>query len=236
MGNYSLELNNFSSEGEFNSDSDSDSDSLVELDPFFHKNRANRLKKSGKTKGKKAYKHHKFDVLLYDTGSTDYIINDRKWFVEFDSDKGKLPVLITGGGPVTPQGRGKALFRVKAEPNKGYYITLTLQNALYLPNLDINIVSGQKHYKAGGVLIKETLYGTDKKPYGALNVKKYGFFLIIEGKKPPIVNTLAYYYIVRQARELYPVRDRLVIELPKKPNIRPKEYVKVPTIPELEDI
>ena len=124
MGSYSLKLNNFSSKGEFNSDSDSDS--LVELDPFFYKNRANRLKKSGKTKGKKACKYHKFDVLLYDTGSTDYIINDRKWFVEFNSDKGKLPVLITGGGPVTPQGRGKALFRVKAEPNKGYYITLTL--------------------------------------------------------------------------------------------------------------
>ena len=124
MGSYSLELNNSSSEGEFNSDSDSDS--LMELDPFFHENRANRLKKSGKTKGKKACKYHKFDALLYDTGSTDYIINDRKWFVEFDSDKGKLPVLTIGGGPVTPQGRGKALFRVKVELNKGYYITLTL--------------------------------------------------------------------------------------------------------------
>ena len=92
-----LELNNFSSEEEF----DSDSDFLVELDPFFHENRANRPKKSGKTKGKKAYKYHKFDVLLYDTGSTDYIINDQKWFVEFDSDKGKLKVLIIGRGPVT---------------------------------------------------------------------------------------------------------------------------------------
>ena len=72
MGSYSLELNNSSSEGEFNSDSDS----LVESDPFFHENRVNRLKKSGKTGGKKACKYHKFDVLLYDTGSTDYIINN----------------------------------------------------------------------------------------------------------------------------------------------------------------
>ena len=38
-------------------------DSLVELNPFFHKNRANRPKKSGKTKGKKACKYHKFDEL-----------------------------------------------------------------------------------------------------------------------------------------------------------------------------
>ena len=211
MGSYSLELNNSSSEREFNSNSDSS----VESNPFFHKNRANRPKKSGKTKGKKAYKHHKFDALLYNTGSTDHIINDRKWFVEFDSDKGKLPVLITGGGPVTPQGRGKALFKVKAKPNKGYYITLTLQNALYLLNFNVNIVSRQKHYKAGGVLIKETLYGTNKKPCGALNVKKHGFFLIIEGKKPLIINILAYYYIIRQARELHLMRDRLIIELPE---------------------
>ena len=232
IGSYSLKLNNSNSKGEFNSDSDSS----VESDPFFHENKANRPKKSGKTKGKKAYKHHKFDALLYNTGSTDHIINDRKWFIEFNSNKGKLPVLTTGGDPVTPQGQGKALFRVKTEPNKGYYIILTLQNALYLPNLNINIVSGQKHYRAGGVLIKETLYGTDKKPCGALNVKKHGFFLTIEGKKPPIVNTLTYYHIVRQARELQPMRDRLIIELPEKPNIRPKEYVKIPTTPEPEDI
>ena len=48
MGSYLLELNNSSLEGEF----DSDSDFLVELDPVFHENRANRLKKNGKNKGK----------------------------------------------------------------------------------------------------------------------------------------------------------------------------------------
>ena len=98
MGSYSLKLNNSNSKGEFNSDSDSS----VKSDPFFHKNKANRPKKSEKTKGKKAYKHHKFDALLYNTRSTDHIINDRKWFVEFNFDKGKLPVLITDGDPITP--------------------------------------------------------------------------------------------------------------------------------------
>ena len=42
--------------------------------------------------------------------------------------------------------------------------------------------------------------------------------------------------MVRQACELHPVRDRLVIELPEKPNIRPEEYIKVPTTPEPEDV
>ena len=102
MGNYLLKLNNSNSKGEFNSDSDSDSS--VESNPFFHENKANRPKKNGKTKGKKACKYHKFDALLYDTGTTDHIINDRKWFVEFNFNKGKLPVLTIGGDPVTPQG------------------------------------------------------------------------------------------------------------------------------------
>ena len=48
MGSYLLELNNSSLEEKF----DSDSDSLLELDPFFYENKVNRLKKSGKTKGK----------------------------------------------------------------------------------------------------------------------------------------------------------------------------------------
>ena len=42
--------------------------------------------------------------------------------------------------------------------------------------------------------------------------------------------------MVRQARELHPVRDRLVIELPEKPNIKPEEYVEVPITPESEDV
>ena len=42
--------------------------------------------------------------------------------------------------------------------------------------------------------------------------------------------------MVRQARELHPVRDRLIIELPKKPNIKPKEYIKIPTTPEPKNI
>ena len=71
---------------------------------------------------------------------------------------------------------------------------------------------------------------------GALNVKKYGFFLTIEGKKPLMVNTLAYCHMVRQAHELYLVRDRLVIELPEKLNIRPEEYVEVLITPEPEDV
>ena len=84
-----------------------------------------------------------------------------------------------------PQGSGIAEFHVKAEGNKGYFIKLMLNNALYLPQCDINILSGERHYRAGGCLIKETLYGANRKPAGALNVKKHGFFLQVKGQTTP---------------------------------------------------
>ena len=42
--------------------------------------------------------------------------------------------------------------------------------------------------------------------------------------------------MVSQARELHPVRDRSVIELPEKPNIKPKEYAEILITPEPEDV
>ena len=42
--------------------------------------------------------------------------------------------------------------------------------------------------------------------------------------------------MVRQARKLQPVQNRLIIKLPEKPNIRPKEYIKVPITRESENI
>ena len=41
---------------------------------------------------------------------------------------------------------------------------------------------------------------------------------------------------MRQARELQPIQNRLIIELPEKPNIRPKEYIKIPITPEPKDV
>ena len=45
--------------------------------------------------------------------------------------------------------------------------------------------------------MKETLSSINKKPYGALNVKKHSFFLTIKGKKSLVINTPAYYHIVK---------------------------------------
>ena len=163
------------------------SDSEGEIDPYSHGNRPKGLTKGSKKPSKpkkhgKAPKRHegrKIPALLYDTGSTDHIINDRRWFKDFSGDTSGLPTLRTGGGPVTPKNSGTAEFLVLVEQNKGYYTKLTLKNALYLPQVDINIISGEKHYRAGGTLIRDTLYSPNQKPCGALNVAKHGFFLQI---------------------------------------------------------
>ena len=50
------------------------------------------------------------------------------------------------------------------------------------------------------------------------------------------MNSLAYYHIITQARKLHPVQNRLIIKLPEKLNIKPKEYNEIPITPELKNI
>ena len=91
MGRFLLRLNSTSTElkGESN----------IHLNPFFHGNRPNKPKKSAKLKFEAPY-NHKFNALLYNAGSTDYVISNKKWFVDFDHFIKDLPVLETGGGLV----------------------------------------------------------------------------------------------------------------------------------------
>ena len=178
----------------------------------------------------------KLNALLYDTGSTDHIINDRRWFVNFSSGQGNLPVIRTGGGPIIPRGRGTAEFMVLAEPEKGYFTRLTLKNALYLPQVSVNIVSGLKHYEAGGTLIKETLYGPNHKPCGGLNVAKYGFFMKIKGFEPPRAHSSNFCHILQKFSGLRAeLPHRMASRTPTsvepsrtRPVTRPEKYTEVP--------
>ncbi len=53
------------------------------------------------------------DLLLYDIGTIDYIINDRKWFRDnYTSNKGQLKTLKIGGSLVVSKGNGIADFIV----------------------------------------------------------------------------------------------------------------------------
>jgi hypothetical protein len=224
IGSYNIDSGRFSNDSSSSSNSSSESD-FDELLPISYRSREVWPKKPPKEGSKTKQSpckdrncNHQLprDVLLYDTGSTDYIINERKWFTEdYKPNKGELGPLATGGGPIVPKGKGTAVFRVKVSENPEKYQTLTLRNALYFPFIDVNLFSGIKHYKAGGYLEKETLKSAKGTTIGLLNFQKSGFFLQLEGLPLPKLYLTSYSHIARpSAQPTNP--SRIVVELPTK--------------------
>ncbi|KAK2068462.1 hypothetical protein P8C59_003098 [Phyllachora maydis] len=100
-----------------------------------------------------------YNSWLYDTGSTDHISNSKERFTTFTPNTGQLRPINTGNSPVSPAGIGSITLEVLSRKAPPTYTKLVLDNVLYLPNININIISGVRHYDSGGCLIKETLYG-----------------------------------------------------------------------------
>ncbi|KAK2071811.1 hypothetical protein P8C59_006206 [Phyllachora maydis] len=124
--------------------------------------------------------------------------------------------------PRDPALYNKVLSR-KAPPT---YTKLVLDNVLYLPNIDINIVSGVRHYDSGGCLIKETLYGGDRRYIAVLDFKKSGFFLDVKGSSKPILHanfafSLGLSSYTTKSIELQ--RNKIVVEIPSN-SIRKEDY------------
>ncbi|KAK2069412.1 hypothetical protein P8C59_003997 [Phyllachora maydis] len=129
-----------------------------------------------------------YNSWLYDTRSTDYISNSKERFTTFTPNIGQLRPINTGNGPVSPASIGSITLEVLSRKAPPTYTKLVLDNILYLPNIDINIVSGVRHYDSGGCLIKETLYGGNRRCIAVLDFKKSGFFLNVKGSSKPILH------------------------------------------------
>ncbi|KAK2073974.1 hypothetical protein P8C59_008211 [Phyllachora maydis] len=129
-----------------------------------------------------------YNSWLYDTGSTDHISNSKERFTTFTPNIGQLRPINTGNGPVSPAGISSIILEVLSRKAPPTYTKLVLDNVLYLPNIDINIVSGVRHYDSGGCLIKETLYRGDRRCIAVLDFKKSGFFLDVKGSSKPILH------------------------------------------------
>ncbi len=98
------------------------------------------------------------NLLLYDTGTIDHIVNDRKWFKDdYAFNKGQLKTLKTGGSPVIFKGNSTAVFTVVSQINPLKYREIVFEDALDLLDIDVNLFSGLKHYKSGGYLEKNRL-------------------------------------------------------------------------------
>ncbi|KAK2066927.1 hypothetical protein P8C59_000705 [Phyllachora maydis] len=106
------------------------------------------------------------------------------------------------------------------------YTKLVLNNVLYLPNIDINIVSRVRHYNSGGCLIKETLYGGDRRCIAVLDFKKSGFFLNVKGSSKPILHANFAFLLGLSSyttKSIEPQRNKIVVEIPSN-SIRKEDY------------
>ncbi|KAK2072761.1 hypothetical protein P8C59_007096 [Phyllachora maydis] len=128
-----------------------------------------------------------YNSWLYNTGSIDYISNSKERFTTFTPNIGQLRLINTGNGPVSPAGIGSIISEVLSRKAPPTYTKLVLDNVLYLPNIDINIVRRVRYYDSGGCLIKETLYRGDRRCIAVLDFKKSGFFLDVKGSSKPIL-------------------------------------------------
>ncbi|KAK2073972.1 hypothetical protein P8C59_008209 [Phyllachora maydis] len=186
LGSYNLAI-------EEEKESDSSSNSRYKKRKDF---KGKGLKTSSNNKAK--YKDNKprrrprdpalYNSWLYDTGSTDHISNSKERFTTFTPNTGQLRPINTGNGPVSPAGIGSITLEVLSRKAPPTYTKLVLDNVLYLPNIDINIVSRVRYYDSGGCLIKETLYGGDRRCIAVLDFKKSGFFLDVKGSSKPILH------------------------------------------------
>ncbi|KAK2071814.1 hypothetical protein P8C59_006209 [Phyllachora maydis] len=168
-----------------------------------------------------------YNSWLYNTGSTDHISNSKERFTTFTPNTGQLRPINTGNGPISPAGIGSTILEVLSRKAPPTYTKLVLDNVLYLPNIDINIVSGVRHYDSGGCLIKETLYGGDRRCIAILDFKKSGFFLDVKGSSKPILHVNFAFplgltsYNTTKSIELQ--RNKIVVEIPFN-SIRKEDY------------
>ncbi|KAK2074003.1 hypothetical protein P8C59_008240 [Phyllachora maydis] len=138
----------------------------------------------------------------------------------------QLRPINTGNSPVSPAGIGSITLEVLSRKAPPTYTKLVLDNVLYLPNIDINIVSGVRHYDSGGCLIKETLYGGDRRCIAVLDFKKSGFFLDVKGSSKPILHANFAFPLGLSSyttKSIEPQRNKIVVEIPSN-SIRKEDY------------
>ncbi|KAK2073304.1 hypothetical protein P8C59_007593 [Phyllachora maydis] len=241
LGSYNLAIEE-EEESDSSSNSSSSSDSNTQLAQLLalkgYKKRKDFKGKGLKTSSnnKAKYKDNKprrrprdpalYNSWLYNTGSTDHISNSKERFTTFTPNTGQLRPINTGNSPVSPAGIGSFTLEVLSRKAPPTYTKLVLDNVLYLPNIDINIVSGVRHYNSGGCLIKETLYRGDRRYIAVLDFKKSGFFLNVKGSSKPILHANFAFPLGLSSyttKSIEPQRNKIVVEIPSN-SIRKEDY------------
>ncbi|KAK2068627.1 hypothetical protein P8C59_003259 [Phyllachora maydis] len=167
-----------------------------------------------------------YNSWLYNTGSIDYISNSKERFTTFTPNTGQLRPINTGNSPISPASIGSITLEVLSRKAPPTYTKLVIDNVLYLPNININIVSRVRHYNSGGCLIKETLYGGDRRCIAILDFKKSGFFLNVKGSSKPLLYANFAFPLglfSYTTKSIEPQRNKIVVEIPSN-SIRKEDY------------
>ncbi|KAK2072685.1 hypothetical protein P8C59_007023 [Phyllachora maydis] len=242
LGSYNLAIEEEEEESDSSSNSSSSSDSDTQLAQLLalkgYKKRKDFKGKGLKTSSnnKAKYKDNKprrrprdpalYNSWLYNTGSTDHISNSKERFTTFTPNTGQLRPINTGNGPISPAGIGSIILEVLSRKAPPTYTKLVLDNVLYLPNININIISRVRHYNSGGCLIKETLYRGDRRYIAVLDFKKSGFFLNVKGSSKPILHANFAFPLGLSSyttKSTEPQRNKIVVEIPSN-SIRKEDY------------
>ncbi|KAK2069308.1 hypothetical protein P8C59_003899 [Phyllachora maydis] len=160
-------------------------------------------------------------------GSYNLAIEEEEEESNSSSNSSQLRPINTGNSPISPAGIGSIILEVLSRKALPTYTKLVLDNVLYLPNIDISIVSGVRDYDSGGCLIKETLYRGDRRCIAVLDFKKSGFFLDVKGSSKPILHINFAFtlgptsYNTTKSRE--PQCNKRVVEIPSN-SIRKEDY------------
>ncbi|KAK2073293.1 hypothetical protein P8C59_007582 [Phyllachora maydis] len=167
-----------------------------------------------------------YNSWLYNTGSTDHISNSKERFTTFTPNTGQLRPINTGNSPISLAGIGSITLEVLSRKAPPTYTKLVLDNVLYLPNININIVSRVRYYDSGGCLIKETLYRGDRRYIAILDFKKSGFFLNVKGSSKPILHANFAFPLGLSSYTTKSIElqcNKIVVEIPSN-SIRKEDY------------
>ncbi|KAK2071275.1 hypothetical protein P8C59_005711 [Phyllachora maydis] len=191
------------------------------------KNRKKGKKKASYNIKRQNYSAKSAEQASFMLGSYNLAIEEEEEESDFSSNSSQLRPINTGNSPVSPASIGSITLEVLSRKAPPTYTKLVLDNVLYLPHIDINIVSGVRHYNSGGFLIKETLYGGDRRCIAVLDFKKSGFFLDVKGSSKPILHANFAFPLgltsYNTTKSIEPQRNKIVVEIPSN-SIRKEDY------------
>ncbi|KAK2072023.1 hypothetical protein P8C59_006400 [Phyllachora maydis] len=155
-----------------------------------------------------------------------HIGNSKERFTTFTPNIGQLRPINTGNSPISPAGIGSITLEVFSRKAPPTYTKLVLDNVLYLPYININIVSRVRYYNSEGCPIKETLYGGDRRCIAVLDFKKSGFFLDVKGSSKPILHADFAFPLGLSSyttKSIEPQCNKIIVEIPTN-SIRKEDY------------